>query len=267
MIYRANVVCKMELCWPWKLFSFFFFFLGCYAAFELGKIIIIMSGLYPMNSTCFVTLSFIRSLHMECALQNRPKITAFLWLCQYVNLLFYFFLIFFQYINFHCKACTIIIDSSHLPSEHMHVQFSFFSFFSFFFLMCNSTFISFWMCSVETRNLNNEWMNEWMCIVYLLMALFFCFFEKEKGTDKKPQKSWNQRVTKLNHFFIKRKPLEYLHLSFFFFYPKRVSNLWLQIQTLLSFKGGLESFKLIAKEGLESFNLNYHTIDSNGISN
>jgi hypothetical protein len=35
----------------------------------------------------------------------------------------------------------------------------------------------------------------------------------------------------------------------------------------LSKRGGFESFKLIAKEGLESFKLNYHTIDSNGISN
>jgi hypothetical protein len=140
MIYRANVVCKMELCWPWKLF-FFFFFLGCYAAFELGIIIIIiiiiiMSGLYPMNSTWFVTLSFIRSLHMECALQNRPKITAFLWLCQYVNLFIFWFFVFVFFPVHKFSLQSMYYYNWLFPSSlwtHARAIFFFFLFFSFFF--------------------------------------------------------------------------------------------------------------------------------------
>jgi hypothetical protein len=109
-------------------------------------------------------------------------------------------------------------------------------------------------------------MNEWMCIVYLLMALFF-FWKGKKGNRQKSHQKAEIKDSQNSNMFLLKENLWSISIWVSFF-PQKSLQLWLQIQTLLSFKGRLESFKLIAKEALESFHLNYHTIiDSNGISN
>jgi hypothetical protein len=90
-------------------------------------------------------------------------------------------------------------------------------------------------------------MNEWMCIVYLLMALFF-FWKGKKGNRQKSHQKAEIKDSQNSNMFLLKENLWSISIWASFFSPKRVSNYGFKFKLYCLSKGGLNPSNSLQKK-------------------